>query len=185
MYKKINMIIFINFVKSQLFYIIFFSTILALYRIIPHPPNFTPIIASAIMAPFLMKNKMASIILVILAMLLSDLIIGFHPYQLVIYSLLILISLLSPKILKYKNLFFYGVFSSLLFFLVTNFAVWLAWDYYSKDMNGLILCYTLALPFFTNTLISTIFFSFIIKILSTKLDKLNYKTYYFFAKHEN
>ena len=179
------MINFFNFIKSQLFYIIFFSLILVLYRVIPHPPNFTPIIATAIMAPFLMKNKIASIILVILAMFLSDLIIGFHPYQLVIYSLLVFISLISPKILKYKNLILYGIFSSLLFFLVTNFAVWLAWDYYSKDLNGLLLCYTLAIPFFTNTLISTIFFSLIIKFLSARLDKLNYIIYYFFAKSEN
>jgi hypothetical protein len=42
--------------------------------------------------------------------------------------------------------------SSLLFFGITNFAVWLTLGIYPKDVSGLIECYTIALPFFQNTL---------------------------------
>ena len=63
-----------------------------------------------------------------------------------------------------------------LFFLVTNFAVWLAWDYYPKTLEGLILCYTMAIPFFQNTLISTCLFTGVLTLMIKPLEKINEKT---------
>ena len=140
--------------KNKFFYLIFFSTILALSRIIPHPPNFTPILASAIMAPILIKDRWFGIAIPILAMFLSDIIIGFHPYQLVIYTTILTISLVTPIRKSYLSLGIMAIGSSVWFFITTNFAVWIAWDYYPKTIEGLITCYTLAIPFFTNTLVS-------------------------------
>ena len=66
-----------------------------------------------------------------------------------------------------------SVVGSLFFFLTTNFAVWIIWDFYPKTFEGLISCYTLAIPFFQNTIISTCFFSIILTFLSKYLIKIN------------
>jgi len=164
--------------KDKFFYLVFFGIILALARIIPHPPNFSPVIASAIMAPLLIKDRMFGMAIPILAMFVSDIIIGFHPYQTVIYITLISISLISPMSKNYKLLGFMAVGGSLWFFITTNFAVWFIWDYYPKTFEGLISCYILAIPFFQNTLISTLLFtgllSLSIKYLGAMNDKVNF-----------
>ena len=64
---------------------------------------------------------------------------------------------------------------SLFFFISTNFAVWFIWDYYPKTIEGLISCYTLALPFFKNTLISTFLFTFFITISINYIETVNEK----------
>ena len=165
--------------KDKLFYLIFFGTILALSRIIPHPPNFTPIIASAIMAPLLVKDRLFGIAIPILAMFISDVIIGFYSYQLVIYLSILAIALVSPMHKNYTKLGIMAVGASIWFFISTNFAEWIIWDYYPKTIEGLLACYTLALPFFKNTLISTILFTGILSISSQYLEFANKKINYF------
>ena len=161
---------------NKLFYLVFFGLILAMFRIIPHPPNFTPILASAIMAPMLIKDKWFGMLIPILAMFIADIIIGFHPYQLVIYLTIMTISIIAPMQRNFVWLPILAVGSSVWFFITTNFAVWLAWDYYPKTIEGLILCYTMAIPFFQNTLISTCIFTGVLTLLIKPLEKLNEKT---------
>ena len=165
--------------KDKLFYLIFFGIILALSRIIPHPPNFTPILASAIMAPLLIKDRWFGIAIPILAMFISDFIIGFYSYQFVIYFSILAIALVSPMHKNYTKLGIMTVGASIWFFITTNFAEWIIWDYYPKTIEGLLACYTLALPFFKNTLISTIFFTGILSISSKYLEFVNKKINYF------
>jgi hypothetical protein len=165
--------------KDKLFYLIFFGIILALSRIIPHPPNFTPILASAIMAPLLIKDRWFGIAIPILAMFISDVIIGFYSYQFVIYFSILAIALVSPMHKNYTKLGIMAVGASVWFFITTNFAEWIIWDYYPKTIEGLLACYTLALPFFKNTLISTILFTGILSISSKYLDFVNKKINYF------
>ena len=174
-----------NVMKDKFFYLIFFVIILALSRIIPHPPNFTPILASAIMAPMLVKDRWFGIAMPIVAMFISDIIIGFHPYQFVIYSTILIIAFLSPMVKNYTALGIMAVGGSVWFFIVTNFAVWVIYDYepgnmytYPKTFEGLIACYIAALPFFKNTLISTCLFTGLITISIKYLDAINDKTYY-------
>lgn len=143
---------------ERLFLIVGFILVLVFSRLVPHPPNFTPIIAAAIFGPIFFKEKTLGLAIPILAMFISDLVLGFHIYQFVIYVTLISISLLIPKNVKLLPIVSYGVLSSLWFFFTTNFAVWIAWDYYPKNLEGFLLCFTLAIPFFTNTLLSTISF---------------------------
>tara|TARA_B100001250_G_scaffold363257_1_gene342499 strand:- start:404 stop:925 length:522 start_codon:yes stop_codon:yes gene_type:complete len=162
--------------SNKIFYFIFFIFILALFRIIPHPNNFTPIIASAIMAPLLLKDRFFGMLIPIFAMFISDIIIGFHPYQFVVYSTLLSISLISPMS---KNYLMFGIFAlggSVWFYITTNFAVWIVWDYYPKTINGLIFCYTSALPFFKNTLISSLLFTGLLTISSKYLEIIQNKT---------
>ena len=169
---------------NRLYYLLVFGIILALSRILPHPPNFTPIIASAVMAPLLIRDRWFGIAIPIFAMFVADIVIGFHPYQAVIYLTLAVIGLVTPMQRNIKWLSALAVGGSVWFFLVTNFAVWLAWDYYPKSIEGLILCYTMAIPFFQNTLISTCLFTGVLIFLTKPLEKLNEKTnsivlYYF------
>jgi len=138
--------------------------ILAFSRLIPHYPNFTPIIAAAIMSSYFFRNIHLSLIVIILSMLISDVFIGFYNNIVFVYFSLILITFVFYKFntrIKLKNLFIFSFFGSLIFFLISNFGTWLLSNMYEKNLNGLFYCYFLALPFFINTLLSTVFFSYL------------------------
>ena len=148
--------------------------ILALSRLIPHPPNFTPIIAVAVMSSYFFRNIYGSVIVLVISMVLSDIFIGFHKNILFVYFPLIIIIFIffkkSHKI-NYKNLFMFGFFASLIFYLVSNFGEWALGDLYEKNLNGLINCYILAIPFFKNTLFSTVFYCYIGLFFGLIIDK--------------
>ena len=167
--------------NNKFFYLLFFGIILALSRIIPHPPNFTPILASAIMAPVLIKDRWFGIAIPILAMFISDVVIGFYSYQFVIYSSILAIALVAPMRKNYARLGIMAIGGSVWFFITTNFAEWIIWDYYPKTIEGLITCYTLALPFFKNTLISTCLFTALLTFSIKYLEIVNKKTSFFIS----
>ena len=171
--------------KNNIFYFAFFIISLALFRIIPHPPNFTPIIASAIMCPLLTKDKLFGASIPIFAMFISDIILGFHAYQFIIYGTLISISLITLARNTLIITIISGILASVWFFITTNFAVWIFWDFYPKTLEGLLSCYTLAIPFFQNTLISTLLFCLIIYYSMNLLDKVNKKTILIFDNFKN
>ena len=143
--------------------------ILVFSRLIPHPPNFTPVIAVAIMSSYFFKNIKVSFIVLLVAMFISDLFIGFYENLSFVYISLILITYIFHKIsikINFKNLFVYGFAGSLIFFIVSNFGVWALGSpglndiAYDKSLSGLIQCYILAIPFFGNTFFSTIIFAY-------------------------
>ena len=143
--------------------------ILAFARLIPHPPNFTPIIAVAIVSGYFFKNINLSLLTLLLAMLISDLFIGFYENVIFVYATLLLITFVFHKISKkinFKNLFIYGFAGSIVFFVISNFGVWVlgspgVYDVaYDKNLSGLIECYILAIPFFGNTFLSTLIFAY-------------------------
>ena len=157
-----------NISKKQIFPI-GLVLILAFSRLIPHPPNFTPIIAVAMVSGYFFKNINLSLLTLLVAMLISDLFIGFYENMIFVYISLLLITLVFHKINKkinFKNLFIYGLAGSLIFFLVSNFGVWALGSLgvndlpYEKSLTGLIECYILAIPFFGNTFLSTIIFAY-------------------------
>ena len=143
--------------------------ILVFARLIPHPPNFTPIIAAAIVSGYFFKNINLSLLTLLIAMLISDLFIGFYENVIFVYSSLLLITFVFHKIsnkINFKNLFIYGFAGSLIFFAVSNFGVWALGSpgvhdiAYEKSLSGLIECYILAIPFFGNTFLSTLIFAY-------------------------
>ena len=143
--------------------------LLAFSRLIPHPPNFTPIIAVAIMSGYFFKNINLSFLTLIVAMLVSDLFIGFYENVIFVYASLLLITFVFYKIsnkINFKSLFIYSFAGSLIFFTVSNFGVWAlgspgVYDIaYDKNFNGLLQCYILAIPFFGNTFLSTVIFAY-------------------------
>ncbi len=168
------------FLKENLFPFILII-LLAFSRFIPHPDNFTPIVAVAIMSGYFFKNINLSYIVLLISMLLVDVFIGFYKHMIFVYSSLFLITFIFFKIsnkINAKNLFIFGFLGSIIFFLVTNFGVWASGVPspitnlpYEKNIDGLISCYILAIPFFSKTLISTIFFSYVTYFANYSLRK--------------
>lgn len=143
--------------------------ILAFARLIPHPWNFTPVIAVAILSGYFFKNIYLSFSILLISMLIADVFLGFYENMIFVYISLLLIAFVFFKISKkinFKNLFIYSFAGSLIFFVISNFGVWILGSPgvdnlpYDKNLNGLIECYILAIPFFGNTFISTVIFSY-------------------------
>jgi hypothetical protein len=125
-------------------------------RFIPHPPNFTPIGALALFGGVYFSRKIA-LILPLAAMIISDMFIGHYESKLMffVYGSLLLYVILGFWLKKQKKWYMISggaILGAILFFLVTNFAVWLFTPWYSKTFFGIIQCYLMALPFFRNTL---------------------------------
>ena len=159
----INMPIKLEFQNKKnlqsFFFIFFFLTI---SRLIPHEPNFTPILSISILG-FLFSTILSIKVLIVLgSMFFSDLIIGTHDFMLYVYFSLILLIIFSNS----KNYIYMMFFGPLIFFIITNFGVWLNSSYYTKNINGLIESFYMAIPFFKNTILSTFFYC--ILILLTK-----------------
>jgi hypothetical protein len=130
-------------------------------RIVPHPANFAPIAAIAIFGGSILPRRVA-IWVPVGAMIVSDMIIGFYNIMPVIWACYFLIALASSTWLRparFVRTALLTISSSLFFFIVTNFAVWLWGGMYVHSWSGLVNCYTLALPFFRNTALSDAFYT--------------------------
>ena len=154
---------FINLLKKEEIFPISLILILTFSRLIPHPPNFTPIIAIAIMSGYFFRNIYLSLFVMLFSMLLADVFIGFYYNMIFVYLTLFLITFIFFNIsnkINSKNLLICSLTGSLIFFIFSNFGVWFLGSLYEKSLTGLVECYILAIPFFLNTLLSTIFFSY-------------------------
>ena len=132
-------------------------------RFIIHLPNFSPLAPIALFAGVYLPRKI-SLILPIIILVISDLFLGtYEPVLMVsVYGSFILCSFLGFWLKKYKswmNIYIISTVCALLFFIITNFVVWLATPWYSKDLTGLFYSYFLALPFFRNNLLGNLFYS--------------------------
>jgi hypothetical protein len=159
---------------------LYISGILALGRLIPHPPNFTPILAAAIFAPYIVNDRWIAIAVPLMAMFIGDVFIGFHSYMLWVYGAIAMATVISRWAMqfgKYLPLATMTLVSSVLFFVITNFAVWIMWDYYPNTLEGLIMCYTMAIPFFQNTVLSTIVYTAAMASLTVALAQPLQNTY--------
>ncbi len=142
--------------------IIYFGLIIvvvSLLRFVPHPPNMTPVIAVSILAVTWFKRPVFQFGFPLLIMLLTDMVIGFHLLMPVVY-LAIMCAGLTGFILKKQSSFSTilgsGLVSSIIFFVMTNFGVWVLSSMYPKTVLGLMSCYVAAIPFFHNTVIATV-----------------------------
>ncbi|UCH65110.1 MAG: hypothetical protein JSW63_10955 [Ignavibacterium sp.] len=133
----------------------------AFVRLIPHPPNFAPIAAMALFGGAYFTKKWAAFLVPLAALFITDLIIGFHGTMWAVYLSFVLIVVIGTVMIKKKkvsNIFLASVSASVLFFVISNFGVWLTGPYYSKDIAGFATCYTAAIPFFHYTLLGDLFF---------------------------
>tara|TARA_B100001996_G_scaffold362647_1_gene330322 strand:+ start:1090 stop:1614 length:525 start_codon:yes stop_codon:yes gene_type:complete len=140
---------------------------LSFSRLIPHPSNFSPMLAAGIFSGFYFRQFYISSFLVVFSMFIGDLFLGFHSTMIFTYLALItsvFIGLYLKKF-EFRNILYSGLVSSILFFIITNFGAWLVHGIYEKNIYGLLNSYFMAIPFFHNTLISTLLYLFIFKTL--------------------
>ena len=133
----------------------------------PHPWNFSPMLAVGVFSGFYFRQFYLSLFVVIFSMFLGDLYLGFHSTMFFTYvslALAVAIGILI-KNFKFSEILVSGLTSSICFFVITNFGAWLTLEMYEKNLSGLINSYVLAIPFFHNTLISTLVFLILIKLL--------------------
>jgi len=133
-------------------------------RLLPHPPNFTPIGAMALLGGACFADRRAAFLVPLAAMALSDVVIGWHRGWFVVYgcfALTVCIGLWLRRRRKPAAIAGATLASSLLFFMVTNFAVWALGHgrLYPMSAEGLLACYAAALPFFRNTLLGDAVYS--------------------------
>jgi len=131
-------------------------------RLVPHPPNFAPVTAVALFSGVYFTRRKA-LLLPILAMVISDIFIGYYELGLMIavYGSFLLFVILGFWLKNHKK--WYTVLGSsflaaVIFFLLTNFAVWIFTPWYAKTIPGILQCYLMALPFFRNTLLGNLFY---------------------------
>lgn len=150
-----------------------------IFKFLPHLPNFAPIGAIALFsAVYLKLDKKYALIVPIVAMLISDIFIGFYnPWiMLSVYGSFVLIGLVGFWLKKHKtlpNIIGASFFSSIIFFLVTNFAVWATpQSFYTRNLQGLLECFTMGLPFFRNTILGDLFYIFLMFSLMELIIKI-------------
>ena len=138
---------------------IFFS--LALSRFIPHPPNFTSLLALSFYVPAILGIRYLPFLLISFA--ITDFIIGYHTGTHWTWGSVLVIGFISQYFVKNISYRLSGaLLGALIFFLITNFGVWVS-GMYGYTFSGLVSCYVLAIPFFSYSLISTFIFSSLIE----------------------
>jgi hypothetical protein len=134
----------------------------AFTRLIPHPPNFTAVGAIALFGGAYFSDKKFAFIIPLVAMFLSDLIIGLHNEILSVYFSFVIIvgiGIMLSRNIKFKNVVAASLLSSVIFFVLTNFQMWLQSTLYVKNIAGLVACYIAAIPFFHHTVLGDMFFA--------------------------
>ncbi len=143
---------------------IFFS------RMIPHQPNLTPVLALCLFSGFFAKGRWYSMVLPLLALAASDWYIGFYPGWGFNYVSLALL-LFAGDFMKQAATSFvgYGFFGAVVFFLLSNFGVWMFSEMYPPTFEGLLSCYQMGIIFFRSTLVGTTAFMALFYVAYTVL----------------
>lgn len=128
----------------------------AALRLVPHPPNFTPIGAMALFSGAYLGRRGLAFVAPLAALLLSDLVLGFgYPGMSFVYFATALTVLVGWTVRNRRAALpvaAAALASSVLFFIVTNFGMWLFSGFYPVTPEGLVACYVAAIPFFQNSL---------------------------------
>lgn len=134
----------------------------AVLRLVPHPPNVSPIDAMALFSGAYLGRRILAFVAPLGALLLSDLVLGFYHGQATVYFSVALIVMIGITALRQRSALRIGaaaVVSSILFFAITNFGMWLFSGFYPRTVEGLETCFVAAIPFFQNTLAGDLFYA--------------------------
>ncbi|MCY7350912.1 MAG: hypothetical protein LH606_09615 [Cytophagaceae bacterium] len=143
----------------------------AFSRLIPHAPNFTAVGAMALFGGAYFSRKSWALAVPLLALWLSDIVLNnvmyrqyyptftlqVNPWTYGTFAVIVVLGAVLLKRVKPLNVVFTSVLASTLFFLMSNFSVWLGSGAFPQTPGGLMACYTVALPFFGNTLAGDLF----------------------------
>jgi hypothetical protein len=149
--------------RNKFIFAVLIVLLAAASRLLKHPFNFTPVAAMALFAGCYLR-KSWGIIFPLAAMVISDYFLGFYEFKLMasVYisiGLVFFIGFYLHGKLKWYNVIFSSLASSISFFIITNFATWYFADWYPHTWAGLMNCFNLALPFFRNTLAGDLVYS--------------------------
>jgi len=136
-------------------------------RLLPHPPNLTPIAAMALFGGAHFASPIAAFAVPLSAMFLSDGLLGFglHPVMPFVYGSFAVTVCLGRWVRRRRSPLAVGmaaVTGSVVFFVVTNLVVWLVGDLYPRTFDGLVTCYIAAIPFFRTTLAGDAFYTVVL-----------------------
>jgi len=159
--------------NARFFTILGITLSAAAMRLLPHPPNMTPIAAIALFGGAYFTTKRTAFLVPLAAMYLSDLALGFFvydfglfhgfmPFVYVSFAVTVCLGSLIRHRLTPLTIGGAALMSSVLFFIVANFGVWLVGNLYPKTVTGLASCYVAAIPFFRNTLAGNVFYSLVL-----------------------
>lgn len=155
----------------------------ALFRFVPHWPNFTPVAAMALFGGAYLGRKPLAFLIPFAAMFLSDLVLGFHSSMGAVYlafGLTVIIGMMIRSRITAGNVMLASVSSSVLFYLITNFAAWLANPMYPDTFAGLIQSYIAGLAFFNNGAYGISFF--LNEVVGTLLFSASFFGIYYLAE---
>ena len=147
--------------KNSVYLALGLVALLTLSRLIPHPPNFTPILGMAVFSGAIISKRIIAYLVPLAAMLLSDLYLGFHASMPIIYfslAVCVLIGTFIEARVSILSSFLSISFGVIIFFLITNFMVWYGSGMYEHSISGLMTCYFMGLPFVQNTFISSLLY---------------------------
>jgi hypothetical protein len=163
--------------KNSPLFIIFLIFLAAFTRLIPHYPNFTAVGAIALFGGAFLHKRYLALLVPVAALFVSDLFLNnlvysnlsgssesftlFYAGSLWVYGAFILIVLLGMKLLKSRSIGLLAgtsALASIIFFITTNFGMWIGSGIYPKTIGGLAACYYVALPYFWNTLLGDLFY---------------------------
>jgi len=178
--------------KTKIFIALLIVALAAASRLVPHPFNFTPIAAIAIFSGCYFQKRWG-IAFPLAAMILSDILLYVTKYgwslfdwktTLAVYAAVALAFVIGRQLSKHKTWYFIGggaVLASLIFFFITNLAVWAFFNWYPHTWAGLLSCFTLAIPFFRNSLAgdltyTTLFFGAYEAVLLVAERKLSFSS---------
>lgn len=125
----------------------------AFMRLVPHWPNFTPIAAMALFGGAYFSRKYLAFLIPLAALFLSDLLLGFHGNMIAVYaafSISVLIGFMLRRKVNAGTVVGASLTISVLFFLITNFAAWVASPIYPANFAGLMQSYAAGLAFFND-----------------------------------
>lgn len=157
-----NYNLFLKEQRLELLVALVFLLIGIALRFLPHPPNFSPITAIALFGGVYFSRKTA-LIIPMAVLIASDFFIGYYQFSLMLsvyfsFLLVVILGFWLKKHKKWRNTIGCAAFGSLLFFIITNFGVWMFTPWYEKTLSGFIECYAMALPFFRNALLGDLVF---------------------------
>lgn len=162
--------------KKQILYILFLALLAVASRLIAPWPNFTAVIAVTFTGGLLFKERSLALLFPLLIVFFSDLVINNTLYATGsftwftsgaewlygAYLLVALLGVLNVNTNRYAHLAVGSVLGSLLFYLISNFGVWMSGILYTKDLSGLMVSYTAGLPFLFNQILGTAFYGLVI-----------------------
>ena len=168
-------------VKNNWLWVVLLTVGAMLTRILPHPPNVTPMTAICLFSGMALGFRLLTFVLPFVVLYASDFLINntigrafitdtseviwwtdFMNWTYGSYFLIILISAFVLKRAKTQSVVLTALGSGILFFLLTNFSSWVGYSYYPKSFAGLLLCYEAGLPFFRVSIIGDIAFALIL-----------------------